>query len=148
MAANPKSKQIYVRWQEGNEKGGLHITLGTLEYLGIKPEDLQVGEISYSLGPVAVSRKLYPGGPSLNYNIPEQTVTRVMGGQCSTAKAGHPMILEGSSGGRDTIRVTGSRRAFAKWLKSKANLGVIGETVVLKNYNKTTYAVLQPMLPA
>lgn len=142
MASNPKAKQIYVRWTQDDKHGGLMIALGTLEYLGISNADLEVGEITYQVGSAQIERQLYPGGPVVTYTRPQQTIKRVMGGSVSTSKAGHPMILEGSSGGRDTIRVTGSKRAFAKWLKSKVNMNALGETVVLKNWNRTTYAVL------
>lgn len=143
MVATAKAREVYVPWEYQGEKGGLRISLGTLEFLGIGGDDISITEIEFSVGTRQITRDLYPGGPALTYTRPGQIIKRMIGGRVSTAKGGSPMFLEVSDGTTDTIRVTGSKRAFARWLKSKVNIDGINETIVLKNYNKTTYSVLR-----
>lgn len=150
MAPDPKSRQVIIHWEQTDGSGAgletgtgsLQVAIGTLEFLGINADDIVIGEISYEVGQLEVSRQLYPDGPVATYTRPAQTIKRLSGSSVSTAKAGKPMFLETGDGTTDTIRVTGNRRLFAKWLKSKVNVGALGTTLVLKNYNKTTYAVL------
>lgn len=115
---------------------------GTLKWLGLKASDLDVGETTFTVDEKKIKRPLYPGGPEVEYTRPAQTITRVLGAAPSTAKSGDQMTLS-EHDAVETIRVTGSKRLFAKWLKSKVSTGIGTDTLVLKNKKGSTYAVLR-----
>jgi hypothetical protein len=139
MAFEPKSVMVEIPWQQGDEKGFFSMALGTAQFLGLPVSDAVIPEVSYSVGAKTISRKMYPGGPTLGYDRAAQTITRSLSAPSSTAKGSNRLVLveELTS---DTIYYTGNRRRAVAWLK--ANGTTPPRTVQVKGKNGGSLAIL------
>jgi hypothetical protein len=120
MSEDPRSREVVVPWESGGQKGFARLALGTLQFLGINPPDAEDSVISYTVPAKRISRRLYPGGPSVSYDRPVTTITKALGGGVSTAKSNRKIILQ-TNNQQDTIYYTGSRPRFLSWLKANGN---------------------------
>lgn len=120
MAQDAKAVEITIPWEQEGERGYAKIAWGTMQFLGLNPPDSDDLERTYQLNAKTISRKLYPGGPTLTYQRPAQTITRTPSGVVSTAKSNNKIILK-TTDSQDTVYFTGPRPYFVRWLKENAN---------------------------
>lgn len=119
MATDPLAQIMTLPWEQDGKRGTFKASLGTLDYLGFPLTATPLAEVTYSVGSKAISRRMYPGGPTLNYTRPGQTITRTIGGNVSRAKSENKLVLK-AAGSQDTIYFTGPQNEFVKWFQSNA----------------------------
>jgi hypothetical protein len=118
MATDPQARIMTLGWQEGGKRGTVKLALGTLNYLGLPLVASELSEVTYSVGSKAITRRMYPGGPTLSYNRPAQEITRTLGGGVSRAKTEKKLILKAADSS-DTIYFTGPQNEFVKWFAAR-----------------------------
>lgn len=118
MATDPRSRVMTLAWSQDGKRGTVKLALGTMDYLGLPLNAGELAEVNYSVGSKSITRRMYPGGPTLQYNRPEQTITRTVGGNVSRARTDSKLVLA-THNSTDTIYYTGPQNEFLKWFLAR-----------------------------
>jgi hypothetical protein len=118
MATDPRARVMTLGWEQDGKRGTVKIALGTMDFLGLPLTASELSEVTYSVGSKAITRRMYPGGPTLSYTRPAQSITRTIGGNVSRAKTEKKLVLAANDSS-DTIYFTGPQNEFVKWFTAR-----------------------------
>lgn len=136
--AEAKAKTLHFRWEKSGKKGGAWMAKGTYDFLGLNATAGTVATTTYNVGQKTIKKNRYPGGPEITYTRNAGQVTRILGGNASTAKSSRVVVLKAGDK-QDTVRFTGPTHAFVKWLVDNARTG---QTVEINGFNGNAYGII------
>jgi hypothetical protein len=142
MASDARAKLITLHFTQGGRTAGIRLAYGTALALGIDVANTGLGYVNRPLtARSGLSRRLYPGGPSVSYNRAEGERPVAVGPRAGRARTNKKLIVRSDTGGSAVIYFSGRQADAVAWLNANASISNGDEDGGYQLYSSTGRAL-------
>ena len=123
MASDARAKLITLHFTQGGRTAGIRLAYGTALALGIDVGSTGLGYVNRAIpAKSGLSRRLYPGGPSVPYDRAAGTRPVAVGPGTGRARTNKKLIVKADTGASATIYFSGRQADAVAWLNANASI--------------------------
>jgi hypothetical protein len=138
MASDARAKLITLHFTQGGRTAGIRLAYGTALALGIDVSSAGLGYVNRTIpAKSGLSRRLYPGGPSIPYNRAEGVRPVAVGPGSGRARTNKKLIVKADTGESATIYFSGRQADAVAWLNANAAISEGDEQGGYQLYSNT-----------
>jgi hypothetical protein len=123
MATDPRAKLVTLHFTQAGKTHGIRLEYGTALALGIDESKIGIGFVNRTVQGHTTSRRLYPGGPTVQASVATRVRPVAVGPGSGKARTNKKLIIKGNGENQTrTIYHSGPMQAAVAWLKGNANI--------------------------
>jgi hypothetical protein len=125
MATDKRAREITLHFEHEGKTHGLKMELGTAEAIGINSSLIKTGFKTVNVDGHTTTRRLYPGGPSVNVSVEDMDRPVAVGPGSGSAKTNKKIIIRSNLTQQSrTIYYSGPMQSAVAWLTANGNAGI------------------------